>query len=64
LVYVERATGYKVYQTYPVPKLIAVVSSTTLVVHDIGQQGTAGNPPGTNTTGAQRPRPTAVKSPR
>jgi hypothetical protein len=51
--YVEGATGYKVYQTYPIPKLIAVVASTTLVVNDIGNQGTPANPPLGNTTGAQ-----------
>lgn len=52
--YVEGATGYKVYRTSAPTvdkKLIAVVASTTLVVHDIGAQATTAVPPPANTTG-------------
>jgi len=51
---VENATGYKLYRTTgggSVPRLVAVLKSTTLVYNDIGTPGTSVTPPTTNTTG-------------
>jgi hypothetical protein len=50
---VQDATGSKVYRTTggtAPPKLVAVLVSTTLVFHDIGQTGEAVTPPTVNTT--------------